>query len=369
MANFIDYLQWRGDLELSVHPFNEVDALILARLAYAPFGKIGLSSSEEFLTVKETADRLLALPDVDEQIHAKADLELLQALSQSKRFGDMRLGHYVNRIDEKKQMQFSAVTVQVSDELCFVAYRGTDDTLVGWKENFNMTYMSPVPAQETAVDYLKFISEDASGQFILGGHSKGGNLAVYAAAFCTDELKQRILSVYSFDGPGFGESVVADPRYDEICARTKTFIPQSSIVGLLLEHEEQYIVVKSLQKTGFLQHDVYSWLVEKDHLSYQEEVTGGSKVIDHTLKGWVADMEPRQREKFFDALYAIIAETNAHTFRELGDNWLKSTKIILSSVSNLDEPSRKIITKALALFIKNLKKSLTQPDGDEESKA
>lgn len=358
MTNIHDYLRWRGDLTVAQTPFNEVDALILAKLVYIPFEMIELRRGSAPVTVGEAAAALLARSDLAQRVHFEDDIDLLRELASSARFCDMRLSNYIDRIDEESQTQFAAITVQIADRLRYISYRGTDATLVGWKENFNMTFTFPVPAQKSALDYLEQTAAAEKGHFILGGHSKGGNLAMYAAAMAKPAVQCRINTVYNFDGPGFDEKMLDTPGYERVCDRMRTFVPQSSIVGLLLAHEEQYTIVKSAEKTGVMQHDISSWEVERDHLVYLDQVTNASKFIDRTLKGWAADVDVERREKFFDALYEIISKTNARTLHDLDDNWLESAAVILSSYGSLDEETKKVITNTLSLLIKNVRENL-----------
>ncbi len=358
MANIHDYLHWRGDLTTAQAPFNEVDALILAKLAYIPFEEIRLRRGSLPIAIGNAAKELLSQPGIEKHVHFDDDVQMLQELAESRRFCGMRLSNYVNRFDEESQTQFAAITVQVEDGLRYISYRGTDSTLVGWKENFNMTFTFPVPAQKSALDYLEQTEDMGKGSFILGGHSKGGNLAMYAAAMAEPAMQCRIDTVYNFDGPGFDEKMLDTPGYERICAKMNTFIPQASIVGLLLLHEEKYIVVKSTEKTGIMQHDISSWEVERDHLCYLDKVTNASRFIDRTLKGWVADVDIERREKFIDALYDIVSKTNAHTLHDLDDNWLESAAVILSTYGSLDEDTRKMITSILSLLIKNARENI-----------
>lgn len=357
MDTIFDYIKWRGDLSVENAAFNEIDSLILARLSYVPFDEIHLQNAGMPITVREAATRLLNIQNVERHVLCKYDMDLLSALSENDRYCDMELSGYVNRIDAYTQMQFSAVTVKVTDTLSYLSFRGTDDTLVGWKEDFNMSFMCPVPAQENAVMYLEDMAESMQGEIILGGHSKGGNLAVYSAAFCKRKVQERIVEVYNFDGPGFDESILKTDEYRSISEKVITFVPQSSIVGMLLEHEESYVIVKSMEK-GILQHDIYSWEVERDRLLHLERVTNSSRFINHTLKKWVSEIDAAQREQFIDALYAVVTQTNAHTLREMGDNWLDSAKMIISATRNMDEDTRKLIVKSLTMLVRSAKDSV-----------
>ena len=363
MANIHDYLRWRGDLTLDMVPFNEVDALILAKLSYIPFERILLHKRTEPISIREASVSLLAQKDLADYVHFQDDMDFLRELSESVRFYNMQLSNYINKVKVENQTQFSAVTIKMDEQAYYLSFRGTDATLVGWKENFSMSFTFPVPAQKSARKYLEEISDDTEGTLILGGHSKGGNMAMYAAAFCDTALQDRISTVYNFDGPGFDGKVLLMPECQRICGKIKTFVPQSSIVGMMLEHEEQYTIIKSSEKFGVMQHDLSSWEVERDHLCWLDHVTGASLLIDRTLKGWLAEMDVGQREKFVDALYSILEKTQARTVQELDERWFECTVIILSTLSNLDEDTRKLITEALSLLIKNAKKNFEQMNG------
>lgn len=363
MTNIKDYLQWRGDLELEKDGVNEIDVLVLSELAYFPLEKLSLTATSAPISIREATLQLLTMPDIEGSVHLKDDIDLMHLLSESDRFSDMLVTNFVNRFDEESQTQFAAVTVQANETLSFILYRGTDSTLVGWKENFNMTFICPVPAQESAVDYLESVAASLTGDLILGGHSKGGNLAMYAATFCDSEIKNRIISINNFDGPGFDQKVILSEQYQRIRDKISTYVPQSSIVGMLLEHEEQYIIVRSSQKMQYMQHDMFSWELERNHFSCLDSVTDTSQLIDHTIKAWVADLDLSQREKFVDAIYSIISQTNARTMKDMEEKWFNSAVGIFSSFDSLDDETRKLILKTLSVLANNAKKTFGQAIG------
>lgn len=360
ISNIFDYLVWRGDLTLEHSAFNEIDGVILARLSYLPFEKIIGQRSMAASKIGFIAKALLDLPDIESDVLMKEDVRLAAFLAESPRFQNMEVFMYVNQIDTATQTQFSVITIKLDEERYFISFRGTDNTLVGWKEDFNMSFVCPVPAQELALHYVETIAHSVSGSFVVGGHSKGGNLAVYASSCCPDDIQKRIEKVYNYDGPGFDEKILLTDGYRKICRRVRTFVPQSSIVGMLLGHEEEYIIVHSAQISGILQHDIYSWEVMRDGFVYLESVNGSSRLIDYTLKAWVSNMDSSQREKFIDTVYTVISETNAATFRELGDNWFSSAKVVLKSVKNLDEATRQTVTQTLLSLARSAKTGMFQ---------
>ena len=357
MSNLFDYMDWRGDLTVKQDPLNEIDGLVLSRLSYLPFDGIVSPAIGEWMTIGQAAQKFRQTGDPSAKVFLEEDNHLLSAMEESERFRNMSLSGYVNQIDYRAEKQFSAVVIKVSEDLFFISYRGTDNTLVGWKEDFNMGFMTPVPAQKDAVDYLERAASVLYGELMTGGHSKGGNLAVYAAAFCSDAVRRRITGVYNNDGPGFDENIIKMPGYSAICQRIHTFVPQSSVVGMLLEHEEKYTIIHSTQK-GILQHDIYSWEAVRNHFVCLDTITNGSKFIDKTLKGWVADMSRERREQFFDSLFTILEATNAKTVKELTSNWYESALAILKSLKNMDEPMRQMISQTLSLLLKSAKENI-----------
>ena len=242
MANVCDYVRWRGDLTLEQSEFNEIDNLILARFSYFPFDKI--IRENEIATIKELSRRFSNQDVTKLPILWKDDVELFPLMGNSKRFGGMLATQYINKIDAEQEKQFSAITVLMPNDIIYVSYRGTDNTIVGWKEDFNMSFKSHIASQISAKQYLEEIAKEyTSSKIIIGGHSKGGNIAVYAATFASKDVKDRIINVYNNDGPGFCEDVIETPEYQEILPRVHTYIPQSSIIGRLMNHKEKYTIV------------------------------------------------------------------------------------------------------------------------------
>lgn len=354
MTNIFDYIKWRGDLAFENDKFNEVDGLILSALSYLPFEHV-LDLIPTGATVSEVCTALLNVDDIESKVLFKNDLTLMSLLSDSVRFGSLVFFDYQSVTDHTTQSQFAAITLSISPNLHVIAYRGTDDSFVGWKEDFNMAFMSPVPSQTLAVEYLKTISAKIKGKFILTGHSKGGNIAIYAGAFSKKRRASRIQKIYNYDGPGFDERVLTSDEYNSITHLVSSFVPQSSVIGMLLEHTDDYVVVHSSQ-VGILQHDHYSWNVQGKSFICLDKVTGGSKFIDRTLASWLKTQSYEQRQQFIEAVYSILSETNALTLRELGGNWFAGALAITKTIRNLDEETKKQLSatlKSLGECVKN----------------
>lgn len=355
MANILEYIIWRGDLTFKQSELNEVDSLILSRFSYFPLD--GLFFDDKKITIKEAYDRLLSIGIDDKKILQIEDKDLFPALANSKRFGELYITNYINKIDKEEEKQFSAVTIILPDNTIYISYRGTDNTLVGWKEDFNLSFDVDVPSQYDAVAYLEKTTRKTKKKIRLGGHSKGGNLAVYAAIFCDDKTKNQILEVYNHDGPGMSSNVIEKKEYKKMIQKVHTYVPQSSVIGRLLYHEEQYTVIESVQ-TGLMQHDLYSWQVKGNKFISLDEVTNGSEMVDKIIKSWLDGVTPSQRTEFVNILYQILCATDAETVSELGSNWFKNAGKLLKAYKTIDEEGKKIITQTLSAILNLTKESI-----------
>jgi hypothetical protein len=352
MADIFDYLSWRGDLSFRKVPFNPVDNVILTHLSYLPLDNIVPGVEEnKTITIAEAAEAfgkaVLQNPEVfDSVLVSKQDPEFLNILSGSVRFKDMGLTGFVNQIDPDMEKQFAALSILTGDDSFFITYRGTDNSLVGWKEDLNMTFTAEIPAQREAVHYLERMAKKFRGSLRVGGHSKGGNLAVYAASFCSPWVRKRIAEIYCNDAPGFSSRVISSEGYLAIRDKINSFVPESSVVGMLFEHDDNYSVVKSTQ-IGLLQHDIYSWQVTYNDVVRLDKVNRQSRFIDRTLKEWIANLDKEQRQGFSEALYTILSSTEASSIPELTSDWFKSATHMIQSVTNINDTSRDMVVKTI----------------------
>ncbi len=352
MGTLFEYLEWRGDLRFSEVELCEVDSLILSIISYLDFDGIVPSAGEKgSVTYLEAMRAYLKInkgkPTLG-KFFPPETVALAVRAAKTRRYAGIRLSHYICETDSEEPKQFAAVTFRVTKDKYFVAFRGTDDTLVGWKENFNMSFMLPVPAQIAAEQYFGRVAEDIKGRFYLGGHSKGGNLAVYSAVRADGAVKERIINVFSNDGPGFDKDFIKGKDYAEIKDRIRTIVPQSSVVGMLLEHEENYEVIKSTA-TGLLQHHGHTWEVMGGSFLHLDTVTEDSKLIDEKLKAWLDAMTPEEREVFVDTVFETLSSTNAKTLTELTTEKVKLVK----AWNSLDPSTRSVILKCISILIKH----------------
>ncbi len=358
MPNVLDYLEWRGDLSLKNTAFNDVDALILSRISYIPFDGIVSENIDDKMTIENAAKLFAEREENHKMICWKGDLDFIEMLPKCDRFKNMKLSGYINIIEPKKQMQFSAVIIEMDENKHFISFRGTDTSVVGWQEDFNMYYMFPLPSQARAKEYLENAASNLKGTLILGGHSKGGNLAVYSSAFCCKKIQDRILTVYNHDGPGFDKKVITQDGFKAITNKIRTYVPQSSIIGMMLEHQEEFTIIKSNQK-GFMQHDIYTWEVNKNGFIHLNTMSGTSIFFDHTLNDFVSNLSIDQRKEFVEGLFSLLENTEDKTFNEILENWVTNSGVILKTLKNMDSKTRNMILSTLLDFIKCAKNNFS----------
>lgn len=306
MADLFEYLRWRGYLSFTQDPLNAVDALIFSALAYIRFGGSVEAQPETPISLGDALEDFFQLPDQTERIRVKADLELLDTVVSAPRFREAKICHYRDILIPEEETQFAAVTFLLDDGSALLAFRGTDYSLTGWKEDFNMSFQDTVPAQRLALEYTLDIAESVRTPLRMCGHSKGGNLAMFAAIQAPETLRKRILGVYNNDGPGFREYITENPAYQEMIPRLHTYVPQASVIGMLLEHEEPYTVVKSKQ-LGLLQHELYSWQLMGREFETVKEITADSRFLDQTIKTWLNDMSIEDRNQVVDAIFDLLS--------------------------------------------------------------
>lgn len=354
-CNVFDYLNWRGDLSFDQVGVCEVDGLIFSILSYVDYSEVvsseihGIRRPPALLTITKrylSAHRGGDVPELGLML-SKEIVKLLVKASKTKRFGLLRPICFVNKICDQTEMQFSAIAFSFENGDTFVAFRGTDDTLVGWKENFNMSFIYPVPAQKEAVAFLDYVASKTQGRIYLGGHSKGGNLAVYAGVKASLKTRERIERIYSNDAPGFDAAFIGGKDYKDMKERISTFLPQSSVVGMLLEHEEGYTVIKS-RNSGLLQHNGFSWEVMGGKFIYLDSISENSKVLDKKMKSFLAGMTKEERENFVDSLFdALSTNTGAKTLTELSAEKLKLFKVW----GTLDDTSKAQFRKIASIIM------------------
>ena len=359
MANILDYIDWRGDLSFEVSPFCSIDALVLAQLSYIPFEGIVEEKFGRPIPLSIAAMRFdpESVPEKLRIVSFSEDCELIEKLKGSIRFGNIMLEGYVSELGETQAMQFAALTCILPDGKRFISFRGTDSTLVGWKEDFNFSYLNETPSQKRAV---KYIDENLSGnahRLLLGGHSKGGNLAVYAAMNCADEIRERIERIYDLDGPGFRDEIAASEKYKRIIGRIESIIPESSLVGQLLTANVRHSIVKSTA-SGLGQHIIYTWQVKGTRPELTHELSTTGSIINKTMSSWLSSMDDESRRMLVKAIFDVLEAPEAETFTELGKGSLRSYGAVLGALRRLAPEQQKVLIAAFKRLAKSGRNAL-----------
>lgn len=324
MGSILDYINWRGDLTFAQSPFNEIDSLILANLSYVSFDSIVPSPWEEdSISLRQASEGFWKDKDEKALLNRFSLIKMapfsMRRVAETKRFGDLQLMYYQNSINKEEHSQFSAMCIQMEENKYYVAFRGTDDTIIGWGENFRLCFET-VPAQRKAVDYLNYVGRKLLGELWVGGHSKGGNLAVYASAKARPEIQDRIQGIYNYDGPGFSKTMLASVGYDKIQDRIYKYVPTGSFIGMLLEHDGNNCMIISSGENGIRQHDPTTWQISGTQFVSVPKRGEKSRFFDHTVHEWIYSLSLEERKHFVDSLFQAMEDSNIETLNDFGEN-------------------------------------------------
>lgn len=353
MADLFDYISWRGDIPFSQVPFGKLDALMLAHLSYSLFDGLVSSDFSSVKTLEQLSNDFKKSSDYKERINIgflinKRTAELMEKCAASERFRNIKICGYKNIFDESKVEQFAAMTF-IIDDINFIAYRGTDDTLIGWQEDFNIAYLEEIPSQKDALVYFSEAAKNLKGKFIIAGHSKGGNLAVNTAVKCGEKNQNRIKTIYNFDGPGFFPDFFEKPEYKKIEDRLVSVYPELSVVGMIFSHPEKYEIVES---SGFaiMQHDAMTWQLMGNSFINKKDFSKESKVFHKAFNRWIDKLTVEQRKKFVNALFEIINASGAKTNTELEKNAFASSAKMFAAYTALDKQTKKEVKNILSVL-------------------
>ena len=358
----LDYIKMRGDLTFAQSGFNSVDALILSQIAYNNIDGLVSSDFKQKITLEELAERFTATKDYENRCNMGAMInpltpKLLESAAKSRRFGKIKVSGFINKIDEAALEQFSAITYQLESERYVVALRGTDDTIAGWYEDFNLGYMDEVPAQKDTREYVQAAMESLKGRFIITGHSKGGNLSVKGGMSVPKKSLGRLEAVYNFDGPGFFAPVYERPEFLQIKDRVFAYFPEFCVVGMMFEHTNQYKIV-ACSAEGILQHDPFTWNVAGPCFETAPAFDEASEIFYSSFNAWAARLSPQERKKFIDTLFDVFYASGAKTNYEIDQNKLVCGGKMLAKLAELSETERKAVTRAIKVFAKVAKDNI-----------
>ena len=353
-TNILDYLDWRGDLSFRAAPFCEVDNLVFCMLSFADFSPavspdptgVPAKLSDAWAAAREK------YPDGEDfgEVVPRHVNDLFEKAAASPRFRDVYAAGFRNVIEESEVTQFAAVTFVLPDDSLFIAFRGTDDSLVGWREDFHLSFTRPVKAQQLAAEYVGEMASVFSGLIRTGGHSKGGNLALYGAAFAPEHVRKRITAAYSNDGPGFLSEIVESPEFRGAGSRFVTLVPQSSVVGMLLGRSERCEVIESAASDGIWQHNPFTWNVRGPSFVHLGGLSAEGRRHSEAFSLWLEGIPPENRRKFTDTVFGLLASTGAKTVSDLTKDLFGKLAAVAKSYTELDKEER----DNLILFLRRL---------------
>ena len=347
MPSILEYAETEFS-PLAEKPFTDVDSLLLSQFSY-----MNLSAFEDELKCENKIEiRELLKAERFERLmfHVRDTMRLLYAMASSPRWRNIKIGNFVEKLCDQSEEQFAAITVYLDDDHACAVFRGTDATLVGWKEDFRLAFRKPLASQEMSSVYLNQVGCKLPGAFMVCGHSKGGNLAAYAATWAETGVQRRITDIYSLDGPGFLPEVFEGDSYEQIRSRVHRILPYSSLVGMLLQNYEQYEVVKS-SGIGILQHDAFTWQIEDGKFVKAVDIEAKQKRMNEALNQWIFTLPEEERQLFVETLFQVIDQTGVTTLTEFSEHWKENLKSCLKSLKNLDPETRKRIRRIIKILL------------------
>ena len=359
MKNIIDYLLEYGDRSFNDLPWNEVDGLVLSQFAYFRWDRVipGFLEDEDGVTMTEMTQDLDTHYVYERELYPEDNKKLLEAMLSGRRYKNMRCNFYSEETSEDVRMQFAAFTCFPEGTMPVIVFRGTDGTVVGWREDFDMAFSRPIAGQRLASLYVNQAALRIHGDFMVAGHSKGGNLAAFSAMSAVTGIRERIKKIYSFDGPGFRSEILEEYGYERIASRVCKYMPQASVVGILLDGSRDYVTVRSKAKGGAFQHNPYSWEVDDTTFVKAEAIKRSSKRMHRSMNQWVCELDDRHLEMFINTLFDVISASGAKNIPEiLADkkSWLKAVR---EASKALDEEQRdnfvKIMKELFDAFYQN----------------
>lgn len=363
MENILSYIYWRKDLSFKERAFNEVDALILAELAYVEWENI---VNKVPITIDKACQQYYQLHDEEDMkkryaYSSKIPL-LIKELQDTKRFKNIKMKNYDSVFDAENEIQYAAITFVLPDGTLFVGYRGTDSSMVGWKEDMKMTYQEEIPSYQLAKDYLKKVFDDLTPEttffgfrkkmtypkLYLGGHSKGGNLAMYAG-ICVEEMHEQITAIYNFDGPGFRKSFYEKHDVTAILPKIITYLPKSSIIGRLLEHKEKHVIFDAYE-SGLSQHDSFCWKVNSNGFNTVKKFSKESDETRVYVDKMLMSKPVEQRKIFIELVFSIFDKLDISTINDLSELGLRKGLNGIKELSALNSEERKFVLEVMGFL-------------------
>jgi len=356
MANIYDYLTWRGDLTFEQDAFNLIDALLLSLLSYAELDGI-VPETGGAVTLAEAAQQYFAAHErnekKDERIFLTRVPYLMETAGACRRYGEIRMSDYADVLDPETSIQMAAVTFRLPDGRMFASFRGTDNSIVGWKEDFEISY-GTTNGEKASAEYLDRIYDGSP--LLVGGHSKGGNFAQYAAAFCSPEVQQSVAAVYSFDGPGLHDSVRTGEAFGAVASRIVRVVPEQSMIGMIFSDSNEDLVVKS-STFGILQHDAFTWQIKGKEFEQAEELSDMSVYFRDLLKNWLSQIDDETRESFIETVFSFFESTGAETFSQVYSAVFRNVARMIPVYKAMDGQKKQDVSQVMKALFESAVKS------------
>ena len=346
MPNIVNYALAASDTFVQ-RPLCRVDSLCFSWLAYLRFPEGTDVASEKGVRVAELGEASLRSKLMTSLHDVESSSMLVQALALSPRFRDVRVCLHLSDVDETQGRQLAATTFVLPDDAgTYVAFRGTDNTLTGWKENLRLATSEPVPSQRGAAAYLNRIGADATGPLYVGGHSKGGNLAVYAAGMVRDEVRAKIAMCFSHDGPGLSSQLIELTGWDGSFSLDKT-VPGESLVGMLFERSQEGLVVVRSSKQGVLQHSPFSWEVQGNDFVLEQGMDYGVWRLGQRLNDWLDALGEAQRKELVELIVWLMDATGENSFSGLLARWQGNARAMSAALDGAPSGDKELFSRAM----------------------
>ena len=346
------YIDKYGNLTFKEKPLNDIDKLIFALLSYVKYDGAISTNSFDRRTIKDIADKFFedkTRTDIKTNITAiRTAIKVLDKIKDKERFKNLKMFNDVYMGDDNKQ--FSAVCIEINPKLIYVSFEGTDELMSGWEEDGALSYKFPIPSQSHAIRYLNFHFTLRDCKIIVGGHSKGGNLALVSSMYANFIVKNKIIEVWNFDGPGLRNKQFFTNRFNEITRKYHFVIPNTSVVGLLLRNNGNHVVVKS-NALPFFSHNAATWQVGEDTF-VTTELSAFSKIVDEGVTKWLQKYSAEEREEYFKCFFNVFDKNNIESLLDI----MKNYKLVVSIIKELGNTSDKFkeMSRDLASLVRHV---------------
>lgn len=367
MAHLIDYLEKVKELTFDQEPLNILDKVCINEIGYLTYEKwLTPSDLQKNINLHDYAEGKELNPDYSFMV-TKERVELAEAMVRSKRFAGLHLSNYRSVLDKEVEKQFAAMIFSLSElDYHQLVFRGTDDSVIGWKEDFQLTYSREIPAHRSAMTFLEDHLPNLSGRITVSGHSKGGNLALYSAVQSSTALREKIAELLLLDSPGLMKSLLEKPSYQELKARMTVIRPQDSVVGVMLYWDRPAQLVAA-EGIGFAQHNALTWEVDlaANDFAYEDQPTELSQRLEETFQEWIETLPKQQLKQVCDLVFDTILDSGIESLDDIGIQALPQIGQMLQEFGNLSDKQKKVLqdgfNQLLWIFWKSGSKKSTLP--------